>query len=310
MTDQALTTMRTLEALDPLALIRDSGRAESTIAKYTRVLEPYLASGQALGDVDALRAYAGTLPTSRRVHLRAAVSLWARELSTHVKAHDPGTVEGHAQAGALLNRLEALTQAVKVERATGTKAHTWLSPRQVRELMRTCGGDVVGARDRAALGLLVGAGLRRAELAGLRWEHISYQPTGDKMRTVLSVHGKGAKDRVIPISDKLAGILDQWQNWTGRGGFVARSLGMAQEIGDSLSEVAVFHLVQRHGAEIGKPELAPHDLRRSYAQIGYDAGIPITQLSVLLGHASVKTTQRYLNLELDLDVTASDFVPL
>ena len=61
---------------------------------------------------------------------------------------------------------------------------------------------------------------------------------------------------------------------------------------------------------IGLPELAAHDLRRSYAQIGYDAGIPITQIGRLLGHSSVETTQRYLNLDLDLEVTASDFVPL
>lgn len=42
----------------------------------------------------------------------------------------------------------------------------------------------------------------------------------------------------------------------------------------------------------------------------FDAGVPITRLSKLLGHASVEMTQRYLNLELDLEVTASDFVPL
>ena len=59
----------------------------------------------------------------------------------------------------------------------------------------------------------------------------------------------------------------------------------------------------------GLPELAAHDLRRSYAQIGYDSGIPITQISILLGHSSVAVTQRYLNLDLDLECTASDFVP-
>jgi len=54
----------------------------------------------------------------------------------------------------------------------------------------------------------------------------------------------------------------------------------------------------------------PHDLRRTYAQLGYNAGVPITQISVLLGHSSIKTTQEYLNLNLDLESTASDFVPL
>jgi site-specific recombinase XerD len=38
-------------------------------------------------------------------------------------------------------------------------------------------------------------------------------------------------------------------------------------------------------------------------------GIPITQISKLLGHSSIATTQRYLNLSLDLETTVSDFVP-
>jgi integrase len=40
------------------------------------------------------------------------------------------------------------------------------------------------------------------------------------------------------------------------------------------------------------------------------SGVPITQIKELLGHASVATTQKYLDLSLDLDNTASDFVPL
>jgi len=66
----------------------------------------------------------------------------------------------------------------------------------------------------------------------------------------------------------------------------------------------------RCGPRVGVPGLDPHDLRRDYAQLGFDSGIPITQISALLGHESVKTTQTYLNLSLDLETTASDFIPL
>ena len=61
---------------------------------------------------------------------------------------------------------------------------------------------------------------------------------------------------------------------------------------------------------IGLLELAPHDLRRTSAQLGYEADVPITQISVLLGHSSVATTQKYLNLALDVETTVSDFIPL
>jgi integrase len=89
-----------------------------------------------------------------------------------------------------------------------------------------------------------------------------------------------------------------------------RSVDKAGNLGDDLSAVAMYQIVRAHGREIGKPELAPHDLRRTYAQIGYESGVPITQIKTLLGHSSVATTQRYLNLDLDLETTISDFVPV
>ena len=79
---------------DPLALIRDSGKAESAKWLYTRVLAPYLDGGN-LADVAGLRAYAETLPKSRWRHLRAAVSLWAKEAGTRPKAAD--TPDRHQQ---------------------------------------------------------------------------------------------------------------------------------------------------------------------------------------------------------------------
>ena len=85
---------------------------------------------------------------------------------------------------------------------------------------------------------------------------------------------------------------------------------MKKELGESMSAVAAFQIVRKYGKLIGVPGLAPHDLRRTYAHLGYQAGVPITQIKELLGHASVATTQRYLDLSLDLENTASDFVPL
>jgi integrase len=135
------------------------------------------------------------------------------------------------------------------------------------------------------------------------------------MRAVLVVKGKGSKTREVPISDTLAGHLDAWGRHVGTRGKIVRSLSRAatpvgeRAIGASMSAVGLFQLVQRYGKGIGKPELAPHDLRRTYAQLGFEAGVPITQISRLLGHASIATTQAYLNLELDLAATASDFIP-
>ena len=158
------------------------------------------------------------------------------------------------------------------------------------------------------------------ERCGQRWEDCECGPgfpywgacptmVYDPDNTVLEVVGKGGKSRVIPIADKLAECLRDWSRETS-GGRIARSLGRAQVIGESLSTTGIFDLVRKHGALISVDGLAPHDLRRTYAQLGYESGIPLTQISRLLGHASVATTQKYLNLSLNMESTISDFIPL
>lgn len=51
------------------------------------------------------------------------------------------------------------------------------------------------------------------------------------------------------------------------------------------------NIVQKRGKMIGKPELQPHDLRRTHAELGRRAGVSIEQISKLLGHSTIKTTQ-------------------
>lgn len=60
---------------------------------------------------------------------------------------------------------------------------------------------------------------------------------------------------------------------------------------------------------IGKPTLQPHDRRRAYSELGRRAGVSIEQISTLLGHATIKTTEDFLNIELDLETTISDCMP-
>ncbi len=293
---------------DPLTLIDQAVHlAASTRSQYKKAVRNYLATGSNLADAQALTRYAQGLPVSSRAFLKAAVRLLTDGMATALKGQAmPGNVNAIQAA---LYRIEALQEAIPVKQHAGQKAHIWLNLAQAKALLDTCEPDIVGQRDRLVLGLLVGAGLRREELANLRFEDIKLQPVADRFRTVLDVQGKGAKDRIVPISDPLANALDEWSKLVGYKGRIARSLGRSRKIQDTMSPVAIFNVVQKRGAMISKPKLAPHDLRRTYAQLGYEAGVPITQISKLLGHASVATTQRYLNLELDLEVTISDFIP-
>lgn len=283
--------------------IRARGLATTTAAQYQREVDKALAAGVPLLDAAAVADYAATLSSSSRGFLRAALRCWTGRLRLEMK--NSATPDNLAHVGATLHRLDALDQAVALETQRGTRAHVWLSAAEVRRLVATPAGRTA-QRDRVVLALLVGAGLRRDELVSLAWTDVTRQ--GD--RVVLSVTGKGDKGRVVPVSAALASILDAWRAVTGPDGLVVRGHAAGGGLTASLTAAQVYNITRRAGQRMGRPELAPHDLRRTYAQLGYENGVPLTQLSVLLGHADVATTQRYLNLELDLAVTASDFVPL
>jgi integrase len=297
------------------AIANNPRLAKSTKHQYTKAIKNYLATGASITDPKALTAYAGTVGSSTAAFLKAAVKVLAVEVAHQVKSG--ATAANVLEAQAMIYRAEALQDAIKVTSSKGSKAHTWLSQKQVKELLTACESrksgnpeaSIVAQRDRLAIGLLVAAGLRREEAVNLKFSDIQLQPVGEKMRTVLNVTGKGAKDRIIPISDELANAISAWGAVVGGAGYVLRSLGRSKKLGESISAVSLYNIVQKRGGMIGKENLQPHDLRRTFAQLGYEAGVAITQISTLLGHANLETTQRYLNLEIDLKATISDFIP-
>jgi integrase len=280
--------------------------AASSKAKYTAVVTAYLNAGHRLTDAAALSAWAAGLSNSGRAHLKAGIKLWSKSVMTDVKAN--ATPDNVNYVAAAAYRYEALQEVIQVTASKGQKAHIWLSQAEVKRLLSLPGADTIGQRDRLALALLAGAGLRREEAVNLTFDDVLLQPSKGKIRAVLQVVGKGDKTRVVPISDRLAAEIDAWGAIVGGSGHVLRSVNQSGAIGAKLSPVGLFNLVRKYGRQLGRPDLAPHDLRRTYAQIGYESGVPITQISTLLGHASVSTTQRYLNLALDLETTISDFV--
>ena len=110
------------------------------------------------------------------------------------------------RVGATLHRLDALDQSIELEASRGQKAHIWLTAGEVKRIMNSArNSGRLAKRDTVILALLLGAGLRRDELVNLRWKDVKKQ--GE--RHVLDVTGKGAKARVIPISDSLAAIFER-----------------------------------------------------------------------------------------------------
>jgi len=279
----------------------------STKLQYCKAINNAINADIDITNADQLVTYASTLKKSSRAFLKSAIRLWGDDVA--IKAKGQATPENIAAVQATVYRIEALTDAIKVEASNGQKAHTWLSGSQVKKLSKSLNTNTTqGKRDKVILGLLLGAGLRRAELSELTFDDIILQPVAGKFRMVLNIKGKGAKERAIPLNNDLASILDDWKEIV-KDGNVARSITRGGAIGKDLSGVGIFHIVANNGKAIGKEGLAPHDLRRTFARLGYDAGVDIGQISMLLGHSSIKTTQTYLGIEIDLDQTVSDFVP-
>ena len=293
------------QALD--LILRRNGLAKTTSYRYGREVETAVSAGVDLFDREALASYAADLPTSRKRFLKAAVRLLANELSDQAQAAaSPDNIQ---QVQAVVYRAESLKKAITVKAAKGQRPHTWLSPLESKMLLSLPDLETVkGRRDRIVLALLVGAGLRRSEAAGLTWDNIIKQGG----RVVLAITGKGNKDRSVPINPKLAQWLTDWKEETGGGkdDNVCISIAKGGRLGSGLSGQGILDIVDVYGRLLDKPDIKPHDLRRTYARIGYDAGIDIGQISLLLGHSSIETTQNYLGLKVDTNKTISDYVPM
>lgn len=280
----------------------------STKEKYIREIDRLISAGIDPRDRAALTVYVASLSSSSRAFLKASLNLLFSEQVTNLKASANGQNIDSVQA-ALLN-IEAMTETIHVQKVDGSKTHTWLSREQIEQITSLPDTSTIrGKRDYIVLAMLLGSGLRRDELSNITCAALKQQPARSGMRDVLSVTGKGNKRRTIPISAKLAHHLREWHKIAGDG-YIVRAINKAGKVNGSLSPIGIHNIVRQYGAMIGKSDLDSHDLRRTYAMIGYMSGVPITQISVLLGHADVKTTMRYLNLEIDLDSSISDFIPL
>ena len=78
----------------------------------------------------------------------------------------------------------------------------------------------------------------------------------------------------------------------------------------ALSEKVVWQLLQPYAVAAGVPGIAPHDCHRTCAKLCRAAGGELEQIQLLLGHASVQTTERYLGTKQDLVNAPNDGIKL
>ena len=145
-----------------------------------------------------------------------------------------------------------------------------------------------GARNKAALAVAYGAGLRVSEVANLKLSDI------DSKQMLLRVEqGKGGKDRNAMLSPRLLALLRDW--WC-----VGQPATWLFPGRDPLLPITTRQLyrVVRDAAEAAgiKKRVSPHTLRHSFATHLLEQGVDIRVIQVLLGHAKLDTTARYAHV--------------
>jgi integrase len=215
-----------------------------------------------------------------------------------------------ADNGLIAPELAAGIARVKSVKSTGIRVGNWLTLRQAQALLGAPDiATVKGLRDRAILAVLLGCGLRRSEVAALTLGHIQQR---DDRWCIVDLKGKHGRIRTMPMPTWVKVSIDAWASMAGvADGYVFRPVNRADRAGgERLGEKVVWQMLQQYADAVGVPGIAPHDLRRTCAKLCRAAGGELEQIQLLLGHASVQTTERYLGTKQDLVHAPNDAIKL
>lgn len=171
-----------------------------------------------------------------------------------------------------------------------------LSPEKVDELISApTRQDRLPLRDRALLALMYATGCRASEVCGITLRDIQLEE--GYCRCV----GKGNKERIVSLNPVARATVEAYLKHE-RPKLVAQddasSSLLVSRTGKRLSRITVWKLVKRYAARIGASrEVSPHTLRHSFATHMLAGGAEIRALQELLGHASIRTTQIYTQVD-------------
>ena len=237
------------------------------------------------------------------------------------------------------NGLVSPTLAYGMERVKGVKqegarAGNWLTKEEAEQLINTPVTRwqreeiplLKAIRDQAILAVMIGTGLRRSEVAGVTWEMVQQR---DGRWAIIDLVGKRGRVRSVGIPPWVKVALDRWGQASGMyHGRVFRALNKDGSLAGSvrtkggtrtdgfLTPQAIYNVVKEHVLAAGfynrkgEAALAAHDLRRTAAALALKGGADLRQIQQMLGHASITTTERYLEPMRSLQVTAGDFIQI
>ena len=194
-------------------------------------------------------------------------SPWRRDLLVHV---DKGRLYH-------VNRVGHTRRRLTIDQANAFLAYAWQRP----------------PRECLALVLLVVAGLRRSEVRDLT--HSDLFREGEQL--CLSVRGKGNKTRPLPLEPVVVKAVERHLAHHACPGRPAITGALLRSVdGGPIHSNTIGRWVLSAGRAIDRPDLTPHELRRTYATLLRDLGAPLEVTQVMLGHSSPVLTREFYDV--------------
>ena len=263
-----------------------SVNTEAAYAADLRNLFAFIArrrQGPLTVDTDALRAYLKSLDyvgmTPRTVARRLSVisQFFRFLLAERLREDDPSSTLDSPKLGRPLPKVLSREEVDRLIEAARSK------------------GGADGGRMATLLEILYATGLRVSELVTLPLSAVERDPT------VLVVRGKGAKERLVPLSDPARLAIAAWlhvRDGALEEGEVSRFLFPSRGRTGHLTRQGFAQLLKEAAlaANIDPARVSPHVLRHAFASHLLEGGADLRSVQLMLGHADIATTQIYTHV--------------
>nr|MBS0037916.1 site-specific tyrosine recombinase XerD [Saprospiraceae bacterium] len=271
-------------------LLLEQGLAKNTLSSYTSDLEFFAEFCQnrenqlAVNEVDT-------------AHIEEFLSfLYDKNIQSSSQARYLSSLKAFFRYAMLENIVQKdpvdILQGPKLER----KLPEILSVDEVNQLMDSMDlSQTFATRNRALLETLYACGLRVSELCNLQLSNLHAEVE------LIKVHGKGNKERWVPISNLALTHLNNYIQYERRTGkIVDEDIIFLNNRGKKLTRQSVFLILKKACQQAGiNKKVSPHTLRHSFATHLLKGGADLKAIQSMLGHESITTTEIYTHIDQD-----------
>jgi len=260
--------------------------------------------GLALNSIEAYRRDITAFVTFLRTQQIASFSAVHQEhmirFLSQLKAADYAT----ATISRALIALKVLFRFLKREQLVSTNVALYLeSPKLWQLIPEVLSGEEIerllsqphvntplGARDRAILELLYASGLRVSELCQLGIYDVD--------DTFVRVHGKGGKERLVPLGKKAIDAIDHYLiHYRCEFESEKQPRLFLTKYGHFIDRIVVWKMIKEYAKQAGiVKNISPHTLRHSFATHLLDNGADLRVIQEMLGHSHIGSTDRYTHV--------------